>query len=67
MNYGFINHNNDANEVPIIVRLDKQDVGYDVKLKLRNDKKDSMKFRVVDNLSDDVMKNFFGFVRFAIF
>lgn len=40
LNYGFINMNNDANEVPINVFLDKNDAGYEVKLKLINEKKD---------------------------
>lgn len=39
LNYGFINLNNDANEVPITVFLNKDDIGYEVKLKLINEKK----------------------------
>lgn len=36
LNYGFINLNNDANEVPLQLALDKNDPGYEVKLKLIN-------------------------------
>ena len=65
MNYGFINHNNDANEMPLWIVLDeKNDEGYELKVKLRNDKKDSLKFRVVDNLQEQVMLDFIGFARY---
>jgi len=37
LNYGFINHNNDANEVPLLLYLDQTDPGFDVKLKLINE------------------------------
>jgi histone-lysine N-methyltransferase SETD3 len=40
LNYGFINLNNDANEVPLSLALDKNDPGYEVKLKLINSQKD---------------------------
>lgn len=67
LNYGFINMNNDANEVPIIVHLNKEDPGYEVKLKLINEKKDFMKFRVVDNLDEPVMHEFISWIRYAVF
>lgn len=67
LNYGFINMNNDANEVPIIVPLNKSDPGYEVKLKLINEKKDFMKFRVVDNLDEPVMHEFISWIRYAVF
>ena len=67
LNYGFINLNNDANEVPIVVRFDPEDPGYEIKVKLKNDKKDSMKFRVVDNLQDQVMLDFISFLRYTYF
>ena len=64
LNYGFINPNNDANEVPIYVKFSQSDPGYDIKVKLRNDRKDFQKFRVVDNLHEQVMNDFLGFIRY---
>jgi histone-lysine N-methyltransferase SETD3 len=37
LNYGFINLNNDANEVPLVVFMNKEDPGYDIKMKLINE------------------------------
>ena len=59
LNYGFINLNNDANEVPLLVQLNKEDPGYEIKMKLINEtQKNFLKFRVVDNLEDRVMAEF---------
>jgi len=55
MNYGFINHNNDANEVPLFIYINKDDPGAEIKMKLINETKGYMKFRVVDNLEEKVM------------
>ena len=38
LNYGFINLNNDSNEVPITVFLNESDPLHDLKLKLINEK-----------------------------
>lgn len=43
----------------------KEDPGYDLKLKLKNDHKDYMKFRVVDNLHEDVMNDFIAYLRYT--
>lgn len=59
--------NNDANEVPIIVKINPLEPGYTLKVKLKNDHKDFMKFRVVDNLIEQVMLDFIAFIRFAIY
>jgi hypothetical protein len=37
LNYGFINLDNDANEVPISVYLKKEDPLFEIKLKLINE------------------------------
>jgi len=67
LNYGFINLNNDANEVPLIVNLDPEDPGFDIKLKLINENRPFMKFRVVDNLDEKVMTEFLSWVRYVEF
>jgi histone-lysine N-methyltransferase SETD3 len=67
LNYGFINLGNDANEVPIVVRLDPSEESYEIKLKLKCDHRDSMKFRVVDNLHEEIMMDFISFIRFCIY
>lgn len=67
LNYGFINLNNDANEVPIVVQLDPSEVGYEIKVKLKNDRKDSIKFRVVENLHEQVMVDFMCFLRYCVY
>ena len=66
LNYGFINLNNDANEVPLIVHLNKEDPGYEIKMKLINEnQKNFLKFRVVDNLQDRVMAEFLSWLRYS--
>jgi protein-histidine N-methyltransferase len=66
LNYGFINLNNDANEVPLIVHLNKEDPGYEIKMKLINEnQKNFLKFRVVDNLEDRVMAEFLSWLRYS--
>ena len=67
LNYGFINLNNDANEVPMLVYLNKNDQAFDVKLKLINETKPFTKFRVVENLDERVMTEFISWVRFVEF
>ena len=65
LNYGFINLNNDANEVPLVVYLNKEDPGYDIKLKLINETKNYMKFRVVENLEEKIMMEFISWIRYC--
>ena len=66
LNYGFINLNNDANEVPLIVQLNKEDPGYEIKMKLINEnQKNFLKFRVVDNLEERVMAEFLSWLRYS--
>jgi len=67
LNYGFINLNNDANEVPMLIYLNKNDQAFDVKLKLINETKPWTKFRVVENLDERVMTEFISWVRFTEF
>lgn len=65
LNYGFINLNNDANEVPIKVRYNEEDSLISVKKEMINDPTDFKKFRVVDNLEDKVMHEFLSWLRFV--
>jgi len=69
LNYGFINHENDANEVPLVVEMLENDPGLEVKLKLINEQRSRgmMKFRVVDNLYEPVMNEFLSWLRFVHF
>jgi hypothetical protein len=58
--------NNDANEVPLLVQLNKEDPGYEIKMKLINEtQKNFLKFRVVDNLEDRVMAEFLSWLRYS--
>ena len=65
LNYGFINMNNDANEIPISIHVDDKEELYDLKMNLINSAKSYMKFRVVDNLEEPVMSEFISWLRFV--
>lgn len=67
LNYGFINQNNDADETPLIARLDEADAGYEYKVKQIGLKNTSQKFRVVANLEEKVMTNFLAYCRYVSF
>jgi len=67
LNYGYINLPNDADEVPIQVSLNKDDPGYDMKLKLINEKKPFYKFRVVETLDETIMYEFISWIRYVEF
>lgn len=55
LNYGFINLNNDANEVPIKIYYNPDDALKQVKKDMIGDSSEFKKFRVVENLDDRVM------------
>lgn len=65
MNYGFINLNNDANEVPIKVFYNLDDKMKQVKQDMLKDTSDFKKFRVVDNFNERVMQEFLSWLRFV--
>ena len=65
LNYGFINLNNDANEVPLKVYYNEDDPLIKVKKEMINDNADFKKFRVVENLEDKVMHEFLSWLRFV--
>lgn len=68
LNYGFINLNNDADEVPITIMLNKEnDPGFEVKIKLINEKIEWRKFRVVANLEEPVMHEFLSWCRYVVY
>jgi len=62
LNYGFINENNDANEVPIKIYLDEDDPLHSTKLKLINFS-DPKIIRVSEDLSEKNMVDFFSYLR----
>lgn len=65
MNYGFINLNNDANEVPIKVFYNENDTLKSVKKEMINDTAEFKKFRVVENFEDKVMHEFMSWIRYV--
>ena len=65
LNYGFINLNNDANEVPIKVFYNLDDKMKQVKQDMLKDTSDFKKFRVVDNFNERVMQEFLSWLRFV--
>lgn len=65
LNYGFINLNNDANEVPIKVFYNEDDKMKQVKQEMLKDTTDVKKFRVVDNFNEKVMQEFLSWLRFV--
>jgi hypothetical protein len=67
LNYGFININNDANEVPISINIDEKQEQYSLKMNLLNSSKSYLKFRVVDNLEEPVMSEFISWMRFVAY
>jgi len=65
LNYGFINLNNDANEVPIRIFYNPDDKMKQVKQDMIKDSADFKKFRVVDNFNERVMQEFLSWLRFV--
>ncbi len=67
LNYGFINLNNDANEVPLKVYYHPDDSMKQVKQDLIGDHSEYKKFRVVENFEDKIMHEFMSWIRFVEF
>lgn len=67
LNYGFINEDNDANEFPLVVRLDPEDPLFDQKRKMIWEKNNCRTFRVQANFEEVVMMKFLSFLRFVSF
>ena len=67
LNYGFINLNNDANEVPLKVSYNSDDQYITIKKDIIGDQADFKKFRVVENMEDKVMLEFLSWLRFVEF
>ena len=65
LNYGFINLNNDANEVPLKVFYNPDDALKQIKQDMIQDRSEFKKFRVVDNFEDRIMHEFFSWLRFV--
>jgi histone-lysine N-methyltransferase SETD3 len=69
LNYGFINLNNDANEFPFKVYYeeDADEKITNLKKEMIKDEADFKKFRVVANLEEKIMHEFFSWLRFALY
>jgi len=67
LNYGFINLDNDANEVPIKVYFNDDDKYLQMKKDMLSENIQSRKFRVVENLDDRIMFELLSWVRFVEF
>lgn len=65
MNYGFIVENNDANEVPIKVYYNADDPMKEMKQEMISDGAEFKKFRVLDDLNEKIMTEFFSWLRFV--
>lgn len=65
LNYGYINLNNDANEVPIKIYYNPDDQYVKVKKEMINDHMEYKKFRVVENLEERVMHEVLSWLRFV--
>lgn len=67
LNYGFINLNNDANEFPFKVYYDENDKVVELKKEMIKDDSEFKKFRVVANLEEKIMHEFFSWLRFVLY
>lgn len=65
LNYGFINLNNDANEVPLKVYYNPDDSMKQVKQDMIKDHSDFKKFRVVETFEEKIMQEFLSWLRFV--
>ncbi len=65
LNYGFINMNNDANEVALKVHFDPNDEQLALKEKLLGDTPQTKTFRVLANLEEENTVEFMNFIRFT--
>jgi histone-lysine N-methyltransferase SETD3 len=65
LNYGFINMNNDANEVALKVTFDPKDENIPTKEKMLQESAGPKTFRVLANLEEDNTIEFMNFIRFT--
>ena len=65
LNYGFIVEGNDANEVSVKVYFRENDNLIKMKEQLIDQKITAKTFRIMASLEENVVKDFFGFVRFV--
>jgi protein-histidine N-methyltransferase len=65
LNYGFINMNNDANEVALKVSYDPNDEQLPLKEKLLGDTPSTKTFRVLANVEEENTVEFMNFIRFT--
>lgn len=67
LNYGFINFNNDANEVVFKVELQADGANAEAKFKILNNKHAVQQFKVTESLRDEISANFISFCRYVTF
>lgn len=65
LNYGFINKDNDANEVAVKVPFDTEDPTLSLKEKMLGEPMTSKTFRILANIEEDNTCEFMGFIRFV--
>ena len=63
LNYGFVVENNEADEVPMEIKMDETDPLYSVKYKLLGNCSEKT-IRVAEDLNEKNMTHFFSFLRF---
>lgn len=66
LNYGFIVEDNDANEVAVKAHFRDNDNYIKIKESLTDQRLQVKTFRILANLDEAVVKDFFGFVRFIM-
>lgn len=64
LNYGFINMDNDANEVAVAVHFDKDDPSLKQKEEMMMEKAQPKIIRILDNYEENNVLEFFGYLRF---
>ncbi len=65
LNYGFINLDNDANEVAVRVAFDKEDETINMKEKMLGESANSKTFRILASMEEENTIEFMNFIRFT--
>ena len=67
LNYGFINLNNDANEYPLLAKMEDDDKYAAQKTEMLGGAQVSRVFRIQVNFTEPIMEKFISFMRFCLF
>src|SRR4051812_31982712 len=65
LNYGFINMDNDANEVAVRVPFDPDDESIPIKERMLGEPMSAKTFRILANIEEENTVEFMGFIRFV--